>query len=87
MARYKPILMEKIHRAEAEEKKQRELKEELGIIPDDTIIIKKKGISDYLLSVLKGFGYLIYVILVFLGIVTVINPVSRDLLLKMLGLI
>lgn len=86
MARFKPILMEKISRLEQAEQEQRELKQEYGITADD-VVVRKKNIKDYAISILKGIGYFIYIILVFLGIVTLINPISRDILLGLLGIV
>lgn len=86
MARFKPILMEKISRLEQAEQEQRELKQEYGIAADD-VVVRKKNIKDYAISILKGIGYFIYIILVFLGIVTLINPISRDILLGLLGIV
>ena len=86
MARFKPILMEKISRLEQAEQEQRELKQEYGIAADD-VVVSKKNIKDYAISILKGIGYFIYIILVFLGIVTLINPISRDIFLGMLGIV
>lgn len=86
MARFKPILMEKISRLEQAEQEQQELKQEYGITADD-VVVRKKNIKDYAISILKGIGYFIYIILVFLGIVTLINPISRDILLGLLGIV
>lgn len=86
MARFKPILMEKISRLEQAEQEQRELKQEYGIAADD-VVVRKKNIKDYAISILKWIGYFIYIILVFLGIVTLINPISRDIFLGMLGIV
>lgn len=86
MARFKPILMEKISRMEQAEQEQRKLKQEYGIAADD-VVVRKKNVKDYAISAIKGIGYLAYVILVFLGIVTLVNPISRDILLSLLGLI
>lgn len=86
MARFKPILMEKISRLEQAEQEQRELKQEYGIAADD-VVVRKKNIKDYAISILKGIGYFIYIILVFLGIVTLINPISRDIFLGMLEIV
>ena len=84
MARFKPILMEKITREEQAEKEQQELKDTYGIA-DASVSVRKKGIQDYGISAIKGLGYLLYVILVFLGIVIWINPTSREILLGLVG--
>lgn len=86
MARFKEdILMAGIRQKEEEEEKQRALKEEYGIIEEADVMVMKKGIRDYAASAIKGAGYLIYVLLVFFGLITVINPVSRQILLELVG--
>lgn len=88
VARFKTdILMSGIRRKEEEEKAQQELKEEYGIMEEAGVTVRKKGLRDYSISALKGIGYLIYVLLVFFGLVTVINPISRQILLDFVGLL
>lgn len=85
MTRFNPVLMEKIASEEQAEREQRELKEAYGIVAED-VSVRKKGLKDYAFSAIRGLGYLLYVVLVFLGIVTWINPVSRGMILELLGM-
>lgn len=85
MARYKKILVEKIVEERKAEEEQRNLRTFVGI-DDETVIVKKKSITDYIISFIKSIGYFIFIIFVFFGIVLIVNPISRDILLNLFGL-
>lgn len=79
MAKFNPILMKKVEREEQEEKKQEQLKEEVGI-DDDRIVLKEKNWKDYGKQFFRCLIYILFVILVFVGIVATLNPTSQAIM-------
>lgn len=79
--RYKPILQNKIEIEERKEEQQKALQERVGI-SDKTVKLKERGAKGYLWLIVKGIGYFIFVAMIFLGIVTILYPETRNLLLE-----
>ena len=82
-SRYKPILMARIEAVEKEAAKQKHLREDSGIAEEHLIVVER-GIQDYLFLGIKYSGYVIYTILIFFGLLTVLNPASRLLIVNIL---
>lgn len=81
--RYKSILGEKVKREQAEEEKEKKLKNDAGI-ESDNVTVRIKGAKDYIVGILRTIFFTIFIILIFIGIVTIINPTSRYMILQML---
>lgn len=79
MAKFHPILVKKIEIEEQEEKKQERLKKKIDIV-DEGIVLKEKNWKDYGKQFFKCLIYTLFVILVFVGIVTVLNPASQTMI-------
>lgn len=77
--RYKSILEQKVKVEKEEQKKQEILKQAAGIESAD-LRVKKKGAKDYAISLCKAFLYLVFMTFVALGILTILNPVSRNII-------
>lgn len=85
--RYQPILMLRLEEEERALAEQNELKKRAGIVSEsDEITVTEKTITDYV----KQIGYVIasgiFIILVFIGMLMVLNPSSREILLGTFGL-
>lgn len=80
MPKFNPILLQKVREEQKEEERQEKLKAEAGITDPD-IVVKEKGIKEYSLSILKGILYTAFICLIFLGILTVLNPTSQNILI------
>ncbi len=83
--RYQSILMSRIEDEERQLKEQALLSEEAGIIQStDDIVVTKKTFSDYVHqagNIIFSGGFLT---LIFIGILDILNPASREILLSML---
>lgn len=79
MAKFNPILMQKVAENQKQESEQEKLKEETGI-DDQDIVLKKRGVLDYTIAFLHCILYVIFVSLIFIGLITVLNPASRQVI-------
>jgi len=84
MSRFNVRLEEKVRAEEDVEKKQVQLKEEAGI-EDEDIVVKEKGVKDYSKAILRTMIYIAIVFFFFVGVITLLNPVSRNLMLTFLS--
>lgn len=85
MARFKTHLAAKLEQENTASQKQELLKRESGIADDDQKLhVREKNILDYAKDVLIGILYILFIILVFIGLTTLINPMSREILLGMI---
>lgn len=82
--KYNPILMQKVTAEKKEESEQEKLKKETGI-DDQDVVLKKKGIKDYTVLILRSLLYTAVVALIFIGLVTALNPASRQVIMDMLS--
>lgn len=85
MARFKMHLVAKLEQESTASQKQELLKRESGIADDDQkLSVREKNILDYAKDVLIGIVYILFISLVFIGLTTLINPMSREILLGMI---
>lgn len=77
--RYNPILMQKIMDEKNMEAEQARLKEEAGIDSQE-VVIKKKGMRDYSILALHFLMYAAVIVLIFVGLITALNPASRQII-------
>lgn len=82
--RYNPILMQKVTEEKKEENEQKRLKEETGI-NDQDVVLKKRGVKDYAVLALRSLLYAVAIALIFAGVVTALNPASRQVIIDMLN--
>ena len=83
--RYKPILMTRIEEEERRLKENLLLSEEAGVIRStDDIVVKKKSVSDYIKEISHIVFSAVFLVLVFLGLLVLLNPNSREILLNIL---
>ena len=69
----------------ASEEKQEELKKESGIDDEEgELHVREKGPFDYIKGFFNGIFYVAFVALIFVGLVTLINPISRGILLELI---
>ena len=81
--RYKPILMARVEEEKRQLKESMLLSEEAGVIQStDDIVVKKKNFKDYVRDVTNIAISAVYLTLIFLGLLVLLNPTSRDILLK-----
>jgi cytochrome b561 len=75
-------------RIEEEERQLKEnllLSEEAGVIQSaDDIVVKKKNVSDYIKEISHIVFSAVFLVLVFLGLLVLLNPTSREILLSIL---
>lgn len=84
MGRFKKRLVLLTEAEEQAKKKQETLKKQNGIPEDgNEMQVREKNAKDYLLGFLRGAIYVLFTILVFIGLVTLINPGSRSILLDL----
>ena len=86
MAKYKRILVSKLEAEKRNEKKQEQLRKESGITNTD-IQLKERTWISYMLDAGHSVLYFISVILAFIGIIMVLNPESRNILMRLFHLI
>lgn len=82
--KYNPILMQKVTEEKKEENEQERLKKETGI-NDQDVVLRKKGVKDYAVLVLRFLLYVAVIALIFVGLVTALNPASRQVIIDMLN--
>lgn len=80
MAKYKNILVRKLEEEKTEEKEQERLRKESGI-KNKAYTLRERSMKSYLRSVLEGIGYALYMALAFLGVLTVLHPEARSVLI------
>ena len=81
--RYKPILMTRIEEEERQLKENLLLSEEAGVIRSaDNIVVKKKNAGDYIREISNIFFSAVFLMLVFVGLLVLLNPTSREILLN-----
>lgn len=84
MGRFKKRLIMLTEAEEQAEKKQETLKKQNGIPENGNgVQVREKNAKDYLFGFLRGIIYVLFTILVFIGLVTFINPGSRSMLFDM----
>ncbi len=81
MARFRRILMDKVEKERREEIRQEKLKAESGIKEGD-FLVTEKGSSDYGKAVFRIAVHITLMILAFVGIMMVLNPESRGILME-----
>ena len=81
MARFKPSLMDKVEKEQRQEIKQEKLKAESGI-KEEEVLVKEKSGSDYGKAVFRLVIDTALAALAFVGILVVLNPESRGMLLE-----
>lgn len=86
MAKYKKILVSKLEAEKRKEKKQEQLRKESGITNTDIQLTERSWVS-YLLDAGHSVVYFVSVILAFIGIIMVLNPESRNILMQIFHLI
>ena len=73
-------------RIEEEERRLKEnllLSEKAGVIRStDDIVVKKKSVSDYIKEISHIVFSAVFLVLVFLGLLVLLNPTSREILLN-----
>lgn len=73
-------------RIEEEERQLKEnllLSEEAGVIRSaDNIVVKKKNAGDYIQEISNIFFSAVFLMLVFVGLLVLLNPTSREILLN-----
>ncbi len=73
-------------RIEEEERQLKEnllLSEEAGVIRSaDNIVVKKKKAGDYIREISNIFFSAVFLMLVFVGLLVLLNPTSREILLN-----
>jgi len=73
-------------RIEEEERQLKEnllLSEEAGVIRSaDNIVVKKKNAGDYIREISNIFFSAVFLMLVFVGLLVLLNPTSREILLN-----
>lgn len=84
MARFKPHLIIKAEEEDAKKEKQEKLKKENQLTDAAKLMVREKGPMDYCKNILSACFYIFFVVLVFIGLVTLISPESRGILLSML---
>ena len=83
--RYKPILMTRIEEEKRRLKENLLLSEEAGVIRSTyDIVVKKKSVSDYIKEISHIVFSVVFLVLVFLGLLVLLNPTSREILLSIL---
>ena len=84
MGRFKKRLIMLTEAEEQAEKKQETLKKQNGIPENGNgVQVREKNAKDYLFGFLRGIIYVLFTILVFIGLVTFSNPGSRSMLFDM----
>lgn len=82
MRRYKKRLVMLTDEENKAKKKQKTLRKQNGMSEDeDGRQVREKNLKDYLVGFIRGIGYLLFTIFIFIGLVTLINPGSRSLIL------
>ncbi len=82
--RYQRILMERISDEEEKEREEIILQKEAGIItPEGELVITRKAITDYIRQTVNIITSGLYICLIFIGILVLLNPSSRDMILKL----
>lgn len=82
--KFNPILMQKVTEEKKRESEQEKLKEEAGIDTQD-VVIKKKGVREYAVLMLRSAVYAAVIALIFFGLITVLNHASRQVIIDMLS--
>lgn len=85
MAKYKKVLVRKIDEEKKKDRKQERLRKESGI-RNEGYFLRERTWKSYALGLLCHVGYILYAALAFIGIVMVLNPESRFLIMKILHL-
>ena len=83
MARFRRILMDKVEKERREEIRQEKLKAESGI-KEGNFLLTEKGSLDYGKAVFRIAVHITLMILAFVGIMMVLNPESRGILMERL---
>ena len=84
MGRFKKRLVLLTEAEEQANRKQETLKKQNGIPEDGNgMQVREKDAKDYLIGFLHGIIYILFTALVFIGLVTLINPGSRSVLLDL----
>lgn len=82
--KYNPILMQKVIEEKKEKDEQERLKKETGI-NDQDVVLRRKGVKDYAVLVLRSLLYAAVIALIFIGLVTALNPASKQVIIDMLN--
>ena len=80
MGKYKDVLVRKLEQEEKDENEQARLRKETGI-KNRAYQLKERSLQSYAKSALYGAGYALYMGLAFLGILAVLHPESRAILI------
>lgn len=81
--RYQSILSAKVEREQAKAEKEEKIKMEAGI-ESDNVNVRVKGAKDYVFGLFGVVRLFSFIILIFIGIVTIINPISRSIIMQLL---
>ncbi|MEH2932176.1 hypothetical protein VSQ48_20180 [Candidatus Ventrimonas sp. KK005] len=81
MARFKPSLMDKVEKEHRQEIKQEKLKAESGI-KEEEVLVKEKSGSDYGKAIFRFVVYVVLGMLAFVGIMVVLSPEARGILIE-----
>lgn len=79
MAKFNTILVKKIAADRKQESKQEKIKEEVGI-SDQDVFLKKRSAKDYAIAFLHCILYMVFIALIFIGLITALNPASRQII-------
>lgn len=80
--KYNSILMQSVTEEKAKEREQEKLKEEAGI-NDQDIVLKTRSARDYAVTLLRCIIYAAFIALIFIGLITVLNFDSRQVIVEM----
>ena len=80
MGKYKDVLVRKLEQEEKDENEQARLRKETGI-KNRAYQLKERSLQSYAKSALYGAGYALYMGLAILGVLAVLHPESRAILI------
>lgn len=80
--KFNPILMQKITEEKDQENEQEKLKKETGI-DDQDIVLKTRSMKDYAVTFLRCILYIACIVLIFIGLITALNPPSRQVITEL----
>ena len=83
MGKYKDVLVRKLEQEKRDENEQVRLRKETGI-KNKAYRLKERSLRSYVKSALYGVGYILYMGLAFLGILAVLHPESRAILITII---
>lgn len=83
MGKYKDVLVRKLEQEEKDENEQARLRKETGI-KNQAYRLKERSLRSYVTSALYGAGYVLYMGLAFLGVLAVLHPESRAILITII---